>query len=84
MNVKAPHIPEIHRLIVKLIDASGGKFQGTNRLCELLPAEPKQVLKSLQHAGKYRLIRRSKDGRCGRGHKSTWTLTRKGRDYVQS
>jgi DNA-binding HxlR family transcriptional regulator len=77
-------IPEVHRLIVRLIATAGGQVQGTNQICEAIPATPDGVLRSLRHAKKYQLIRRSKSATCGRGHKSTWKLTKKGRDYVQS
>jgi DNA-binding PadR family transcriptional regulator len=77
-------IPEIHRLIAKLIAENGGEYEGTNQLCTAIPAAPDHVLRSLQKASKYGLIHCSKNGRRGRGHKSTWTLTRLGRKYVQS
>jgi hypothetical protein len=78
------NIPVVHSLIARCLAEHGGSFEGTNALCEMLPAAPEVVRESLQKADKYRLIRRSKSGHCGRGHKSIWTLTRLGWKYVQS
>jgi hypothetical protein len=77
-------IPKVHSLIARCLAENGGSFQGTNRLCESILADPRDVRYSLQRADKYQLIRRSKTGHCGRGHKSIWRLTRNGQKYVQS
>jgi hypothetical protein len=77
-------IPEVHSLIARCLAENGGSVEGTNALCQAIPATPDGVLRSLRKASKYKLIRRSKSAQRGRGHKSTWKLTKKGRDYVQS
>jgi hypothetical protein len=78
-------IPEVHRCLVRLLAENGGRYEGTNQLCKQVPATaPDKVMRSLRKADKYHLIRKSHDGRCGRGHKSTWSLTRRGWRNVQS
>jgi len=85
MTTTAKNIPEVHRLIAKLLVDNGGKYQGTNQLCESIQATRNGVLQSLHNAKKYRLIRSiHSHGSCGRGHKTIWILTEKGREYVQS
>jgi len=78
------NIPEVHSLIARCLAENGGSFQGTNQLCEIIPATPQGIRQSLRKVNKYGIIRCSKSGHCGRGHKSTWTLTRLGWKYVQS
>jgi len=84
MTIADLKVPGIQRFLVNLLAEHGGQYEGTNRLCEQVPAKSKDVMRSLQKADKYKLIRKLKSGRCGRGHKSTWTLTRKGWRYVKS
>lgn len=85
MIISPKGIPEIHRLIAETIAANGGSYSGTNNLCQEIPADRNNVLKSLRTFKKYQLIqsRHSSCGR-GRGHKTIWKLTQKGKDYVQS
>jgi hypothetical protein len=85
MTISAQKIPEVHRLIAKLLVENGGKYKGTNQLCESIQATRDGVLRSLRNAKKYRLIRSIHPrGSCGRGHQTIWVLTEKGREYVQS
>jgi len=77
-------IPGIHCFIARLLAENGGEFEGTNQLCQMVPASNSGVLHSLQHAERYQLIRKSQAGHSGRGHKSTWILTPRGWRYVQS
>jgi hypothetical protein len=89
MKIIAPKIPEVHRLITLLISENGGSFQGTHQLCESIPATPEGTMKSLRNRNKYHLIRgfypygHQSFGQ-GRGNKTVWKLTQKGKDYVQS
>ena len=82
MTLDTIKIPELQRLIVRAIAQAGGSFEGTNKLCESIPADPNAVLRSLHKSSKYQLIRRQIYG-GGRGHKSIWMLTRKAKRYVK-
>ena len=85
MTITTPKIPEVHRLIANFLAESGGIYRGTEQLCESIQATHEGVRRSLSNAKKYRLIRSIHSrGSCGRGHKTIWILTKKGREYVQS
>jgi hypothetical protein len=77
-------IPGVLDYIIHELAENGGQITGTTKLCEMIPATRRGSQYSLKHANKYGLIRKSKSGRPGRGHKSTWSLTRKGWQYAKS
>jgi hypothetical protein len=71
-------IPEVARIILRLIDASGGSYVGTLNLCQEIPATEDGVLRSLRRCRERRLIK-SIHSHGGRGHKAIHRLTAKGR-----
>jgi predicted transcriptional regulator len=83
MTIFAPEMPSVRRLILRLLADNGGNFEGSEQLCQAIPADRSTVYWNLRKAHKYHLIRRSKNGSCGRGHKSIWILTKKGWSYVK-
>ena len=85
MTLDIPKIPALQSMIARAIANEGGQVNGTNHLCEILPANPKDVRRSLQKANKYQLFRKSSSNPpCGRGHRSIWMLTIRGWHYVKS
>jgi hypothetical protein len=84
MTIFAPEIPAVRRLILRLLADNGGTFTGTGDLYQALPASREGIRDSLRQAHKYHMVRRSKCRTCGRGHKTTWILTKKGLRYVES
>jgi hypothetical protein len=82
MTIFAPEIPAVRRLILRLLADNGGTFTGTEELCNSIPASRQGVQYSLRQAHKYHMVRRNKCRTCGRGHKTTWILTRLGWRYV--
>ena len=84
MTIEDLKIPGVQRFIARLLAEHGGRIDGTNQLYDQVPATPRGIRASLRTAAKYGLFRRAKSGQCGRGHKSTWRLTRKGYHYVKS
>jgi hypothetical protein len=83
MTIFVPEMPPVRRLILRLLADNGGSFTGTEALCQAIPAYRSCIYRSLRLAHKYHMIRRSKCRSCGRGHKTTWILTKKGLRYVQ-
>jgi hypothetical protein len=77
-------IPGVLDYIIHELAENGGQITGTTQLCEMVPGDTRGARRSLHNADKYKLIRKSKNGRSGRGHKSTWSLTRKGWQYAKS
>ena len=84
MTIFAPEIPAVRRLILRLLAENGGSFEGTEALCQVVPAARGCFYRNLHMAHKYHMVRRSKSRSGGRGHKSVWILTRKGLRYVES
>ena len=85
MQIETFKLPSIHDSIIHLIDQNGGTFCGTQALYDAIPASPQGIRISLQRRNKYRLIS-AIHNRCrhGRGHKTIWKLTEKGKRYVES
>jgi hypothetical protein len=77
-------VPAIQRIITRVIAEAGGAFPGTGQLCEAIPATRNGVLYSLRNRARYGLLRCHHNSKPhGRGHKTVWTLTAKGRKYVE-
>lgn len=84
MTIFALEMPSVRRLILQLLADHGGYFEGSEQLCQAIQADRSTVYWNLRKAHKYHMVRRVKCRTCGRGHKSTWFLTKKGLRYVQS
>jgi hypothetical protein len=78
-------VPLVHERIAMAIAANDGIFFGTTSLCEQIQANERWIYRSLHSAPRFGLIRKqNRKPCCGRGHKTIWVLTPKGRKYVQS
>jgi DNA-binding PadR family transcriptional regulator len=67
--------------ILKILMDNHGKIEGTDHLCQMIPANPvdvKQVLTVTRRKGLVTSIRTH----GGRGHRSVHNITRKGMEYA--
>jgi hypothetical protein len=84
MTIFAPELSPVRRLILRLLADNGGSFTGTEQICQAIPAARQCVQRSLRLTHKYHMVQRVKCHTCGRGHKTIWKLTEKGKRYVES
>ena len=81
MNRKV--IPQIRKLIFKLLVQNGGSYKGTMRLAENIPATTQGVIRSLHRCQQEQLIK-SIHPHAGRGHQTIYILTKKGKQAACS
>ena len=83
MNVGTIKQPIIRQMILCLLAENGGRYCGTERLCQAIPAARQCVQRNLSQARRQGLVRcRHPRGTCGRGNQTVWYLTRIGWHYV--
>ena len=78
-------LPCVRQAILRTLSQHGGRFKGTQQLCECIDEDPRSVHYAIRRAHHLGLVRCSHPrGTCGRGNLTVWYLTQKGWHYVQS
>ena len=67
--------------ILKVLQTNGGKMEGTKDLCQMVPASPASVCRTLNIARRKHLVISTRV-QGGRGNRSIHSLTAKGMEYA--